>query len=122
MQYAIYIDVGRSRGSNKVGKLFIYTHKYILNTLEEFPIKGTKKRTCLWYVFTLSCSRRVIQGAFGPKLKGQIGQLFLIHVHDLYYYFSTRDRWLWCGGRAIGREQLNIAETTKMGNVLGVVE
>jgi hypothetical protein len=42
LQYAIYIDVGRSRGSNTVGKLFICTHKYIVNTLEEFPVKETK--------------------------------------------------------------------------------
>ena len=105
-----------------MGKLLIYTNKYIINTLEEFPIKGTKKRTCLWYVFTLSCSRRVIQGAFGHKLKKNIRQLFLIHVHDIYYHFSTRDRQLWCSGRAVGREQLNIAEITKIGNVLGVVE
>jgi len=61
-------------------------------------------------------------GAFGHKLKKEIVQLFLIHVHDLYHYFSTRDSQLWCGGRAVGREQLNVAETTKIGNVLGVVE
>ena len=122
LQYVIYIDVRRSRWSNKLGKLFIYTHKYIVNTLKEFPVKGTKKRTCLWYVFNWSCSRRVIQGAFGQKLKNKIAQLFLIHVHNLYYYFSTRESQLWCGGRAGGREQLNVVETTKIGNVLGVVE
>ena len=55
-------------------------------------------------------------------MKNKIGQLFLMHVHDIYYYFSTRDSQLWCGGRAVGREQLNVAETTKIGNVLGVVE
>jgi hypothetical protein len=105
-----------------VGKLFIYTHKYVINALEESPIKGTKKRTCLWYVFTLSCTRRVIQGAFGHKLKKESVYYFLIHVYDLYYYSSTVDRQLWCGSRAVGREQLNIVETTKIGNVLGVVE
>jgi hypothetical protein len=105
-----------------VGKLFKYTHKYVMNALEETPVKGTEKRTCLWYVFTSSCTRRVIQGAFGHKLKTKSVYYFLIHVYDLYYYFSTVDRQLWCGGRAVGREQLNIVETTKIGNVLGVVE
>ena len=105
-----------------MGKLFIYTHKYVMNALEESPAKGTKKRTCLWYVFTLSCTRRVIQGAFGHKLKKKSVYYFLIHVYDLYHYFCTVDRQLWYGGRAVGREQLNIVETTKIGNVLGVVE
>ena len=53
-------------------------------------------------------------------MKKKSGQLILIHVHELYYYFSARDSQLWCGGRAVGREQLNVAETTKIGNVLGV--
>ena len=105
-----------------MGKLFIYTHKYVINALEESPAKGIKKRTCLWYVFTLSSTRRVIQGAFGHKLKKKSVYYFLTYVYDLYYYFCTVDRQLWCGGRAVGREQLNIVETTKIGNVLGVVE
>jgi hypothetical protein len=44
--YAISIDVGRFRGSNKWGNLFIYTSKYVLNTIEHFPIKGAKMRKC----------------------------------------------------------------------------
>ena len=49
--YAIYIDVGRSRGSNQVGTLFIYTYKCSINSLEQFPIKGAKMCLCFWYVF-----------------------------------------------------------------------
>jgi len=62
-------------------------------------------------------------GCIWTQIEEKIGLLFLMHVYDLYYCFSTKDRQLWCGGRAVGREQLNIAETnTKIGNVLVVVE
>jgi hypothetical protein len=43
--YAIYIDVGRSRGSNQVGKLFKYTHKYIIIALEQSPMNGAKSES-----------------------------------------------------------------------------
>src|SRR6267154_3538529 len=43
---AISILVGRFRGSNKDGNLFIYAHKHVLNIIEHFPIKGAKKRKC----------------------------------------------------------------------------
>ena len=44
--YAISIDVGRFRGSNKGGNHFIYTHKHVLNALQHPPIKGAKVRKC----------------------------------------------------------------------------
>lgn len=47
--FSIYIDVGYSRESNWVGKLFKYTHKYSINGLEQSPIKGAKMCLCFWY-------------------------------------------------------------------------
>ena len=44
--YAISIDVGRFRGSNKVVNHFIYTPKHVLKVLEHPPIKGAKVRKC----------------------------------------------------------------------------
>jgi hypothetical protein len=44
--YAIFIDVSHFRGSNKWGNLFIYTPKYVLNTLVHFSIIGAKVRGC----------------------------------------------------------------------------
>ena len=88
--YAIYIDVWRSRGSNQAGKLFKYTHKYIIIALEQSPMDWAKKRICFWYVFTSPSSRRGLQGVFGHKWIKKSVYYVLIHVHSLYYYFYTR--------------------------------
>jgi len=81
--YAIYIDVGRFRRSNQVGKLFKHIYKYIINALEQYPINGTKKRICFWYVFTSPSSRRGLQGVFGHKWIDKPVYYILIHVYRL---------------------------------------
>ena len=73
--YATYIDVGRSRGSNQVGKLFKHTHKYIINSLEQSPINGAKKRICFWYVFTSPSSRGGPVGCIWTQMDQKIGLL-----------------------------------------------
>ena len=78
--YAIYIDVGRFRRSNREGNLFKHTHKYIINALEQSPINGAKKRICFWYVFTSPSSRRDLQSIFGHKWIEKPVCYILIHV------------------------------------------
>ncbi|KAJ8586148.1 hypothetical protein M405DRAFT_844070 [Rhizopogon salebrosus TDB-379] len=51
-------SIWRSRGSNQVGKLFKYTHKYIIIALEQSPMNGAKKRICFclyYYFYTRRC-------------------------------------------------------------------
>ena len=98
--YMLYIDVGRSRGSNQVGTLFIYPQKCSTNRLEQFPIKGAKMRLCFWYVFTPPSSRKGLQGVFGHKWIKKSVYHILIHVYILYYYFYAQYMQLWCGGKA----------------------
>ena len=98
--YTIYIDVGRFRRSNQVGKLLKHIRKYIVNALEQFPINGTKKRICFWYVFTSPSSRRGLQGVFGYKWIEKPVYYILIHVYRLYYQLYSQYMQLWCRGKA----------------------
>jgi hypothetical protein len=56
--YTMPIDVGRFKGSNKDGNIFIYTTKHVLNALEHFPIKGAKMRKCSIFYHMLNCPWR----------------------------------------------------------------
>jgi hypothetical protein len=56
--YATPIDVGRFRGPNKDGNIFIYTTKHVLSAQEHIPAKGAKVRKCFISYHMLNCPWR----------------------------------------------------------------